>query len=85
MYWARDLFFIFVDGGSLAMDAWLSAYHLTQQPALRVQQLDALGGYVVAGVVFKVSLRKAPIDTKLFCASWWKTNTDICHINQAEY
>ncbi|VDK74586.1 unnamed protein product, partial [Cylicostephanus goldi] len=54
VYWARDLFFVFVDGGAAGMDAWLSEYHLVEGNALRGEPLSAVGGVMIGGVVMKV-------------------------------
>ncbi|VDL73188.1 unnamed protein product [Nippostrongylus brasiliensis] len=53
VYWARDLFFVFVDGGAAGMDAWLSEYHVVQHPALRADPLSEMGGVIIGSVVWK--------------------------------
>ncbi|KAK6051869.1 hypothetical protein COOONC_10625 [Cooperia oncophora] len=54
IYWARDLFFVFVDGGAPGMDAWLSAYHLVRHSALHAEPLPEMGGVIIGGVAMKV-------------------------------
>ncbi|XGW24777.1 hypothetical protein V3C99_006331 [Haemonchus contortus] len=53
IYWARDLFFVFVDGGAPGMDAWLSEYHLVRHSALRADRLPEMGGVIIGGVAVK--------------------------------
>uniref|UniRef100_A0A158PAD9 Glycosylphosphatidylinositol anchor attachment 1 protein n=1 Tax=Angiostrongylus cantonensis TaxID=6313 RepID=A0A158PAD9_ANGCA len=53
IYWARDLFFVFVDGGAAGMDAWLSQYHLVQHTALTSHSLHEMGGVLIGGIVMK--------------------------------
>ncbi|KAJ1363872.1 hypothetical protein KIN20_023826 [Parelaphostrongylus tenuis] len=59
IYWARDLFFVFVDGGAAGMDAWLSQYHLVQHTALGAHSLPELGGVIIGGIVMKTHKMKA--------------------------
>lgn len=56
IYWARDLFFVFVDGGAAGMDAWLSQYHLVQHAALGAYPLNEMGGVMIGGVVMKTHI-----------------------------
>ncbi|VDO78193.1 unnamed protein product [Heligmosomoides polygyrus] len=53
IYWARDLFFVFVDGGPPGMDAWLSQYHLVEHGALLSDSLPEMGGVIIGSVVMK--------------------------------
>ncbi|KJH51688.1 Gaa1-like, GPI transamidase component [Dictyocaulus viviparus] len=59
IYWARDLFFVFVDGGATGMDAWLSQYHLVRHSALYADPLLEMGGVIIGGVVMKTDAMKA--------------------------
>ncbi|RCN46590.1 Gaa1-like, GPI transamidase component [Ancylostoma caninum] len=62
VYWARDLFFVFVDGGAPGMDAWLSEYHLVEDNALQGDALPEMGGVMIGGVVMKSQATKSTKD-----------------------
>lgn len=54
VYWARDIFFVFVEGGALGMDAFLSEYHRVDAIGIKGDPLPATGGLLIGGVVLKV-------------------------------
>ena len=53
VYWARDLFFVFVEGGPIGMDAFLSQYQLASQTTIQAEPLKETGGSLIGGIVIK--------------------------------
>ncbi|PIO71766.1 hypothetical protein TELCIR_06331 [Teladorsagia circumcincta] len=65
IYWARDLFFVFVDGGAPGMDAWLAKYHLVHHSALNADSLPEMGGFIIGGVAMKSQSAKMSPSVRL--------------------
>ncbi|KAH7697364.1 glycosylphosphatidylinositol anchor attachment 1 (GPAA1)-like protein, partial [Aphelenchoides avenae] len=54
VYWARDILFVFVDGGEVGLEAWLGAYHGHEHPHIHAEPLEAHGGAIIGGVALDI-------------------------------
>lgn len=53
IYWARDLYFVFVDKNLAGMMAFLDAYHGYQRPVLNRDSLHSHSGFIVGAFALK--------------------------------
>ncbi|CAI4221221.1 unnamed protein product [Auanema sp. JU1783] len=53
VYWARDIFFVFVEHGAMGLDAFLSSYHYVRGFGLQGEGLHVNGGAIIGGLVVK--------------------------------
>lgn len=55
IYWARNLIFVFVDGGVLGMKAFLAAYHGESAPLFNYDRVTRHGGAIIGGFIIKTT------------------------------